>query len=140
MFSFSKCFEKMVFPKTSNMIFLVLAGKMIFLFPENTILFFRRKMKDHLSQKNTCKYDIFCKCSEKMVFRKTLHQNLIFLVLSGAMIFLSPKNMMLFLRWKIKDHLSQKDAWKYDIFCIFGKDGIFVSYIYDITLLSKKQR
>ena len=34
-----------------NMIFLVSSGKMIFLFPENMILFFRRKMKDDLSQK-----------------------------------------------------------------------------------------
>ena len=33
-----------------NMVFLVLSGKMIFLFPENIILFFRRKMKDDLSQ------------------------------------------------------------------------------------------
>ena len=32
------------------MIFLVLSGKMIFLFPENIILFFGRKMKDDLSQ------------------------------------------------------------------------------------------
>ena len=35
------------------MIFLVLSERMIFLFPENMILFFRRKMKDYLSQKNT---------------------------------------------------------------------------------------
>ena len=33
------------------MIFLILSGKVIFLFPENTILFFRQKMKDGLSQK-----------------------------------------------------------------------------------------
>ena len=33
------------------MIFLVSSGKIIFLFPENMILFFRRKMKDDLSQK-----------------------------------------------------------------------------------------
>ena len=54
-FSFSKCFEKMVFPKKShwNMIFLVLSRKMILLFPENMILFFRHKRKDDLSQKNT---------------------------------------------------------------------------------------
>ena len=40
MFSFSRLPEKMVFPKQSrwNMIFLVLLGKMIFLFPENMIL------------------------------------------------------------------------------------------------------
>ena len=44
----------MVFPKKSrwNMIFLELSGKMIFLFPENMILFFRRKRKDDLSQKD----------------------------------------------------------------------------------------
>ena len=73
-FSFSKCSEKMVFSKKSrwNMIFVVLSGKMIFLFPENIILFFRRKMKDDLSQKNTWKYDIFFKCPKKMVFPKKI--------------------------------------------------------------------
>ena len=81
-FSFSKCSEKMIFPKKLhwNMIFLVSSGKMIFLFPENMILFFRRKMKDDLSQKNTWKYDIFFKCSEKMVFPKKLHWNMIFVI------------------------------------------------------------
>ena len=36
-FSFSKCFEKMVFRKRLhwNVTFLVLSGKMIFIFPEN---------------------------------------------------------------------------------------------------------
>ena len=62
----------MVIPKKLrwNMIFLVLLGKMIFLFPENMILHFRRKMKDDISQKNTRKYDIFFKLSEKMAFQK----------------------------------------------------------------------
>ena len=45
-------------------------GKDIFLFPESMILYLRRKMKDDLSQKNTRKYDIFFKLSEKMVFPK----------------------------------------------------------------------
>ena len=35
-------------------------------------------MKDDLSQKNTWKYDIFFKCSEKMVFSKKSHWNMIF--------------------------------------------------------------
>ena len=50
-FSFSIRPEKMVFPKKLrwNMIFLVLSGKMIFLFPKNMILHVRRKMKDDLS-------------------------------------------------------------------------------------------
>ena len=88
-FSFSKFSEKMIFPKILhwNMIFLVLSGKMIFLFPENMILFFRQKMKDDLSQKNKWKYDIFFKCSEKMVFPEKSHWNMIFLVLSGQTFF-----------------------------------------------------
>ena len=99
------------------MIFLVLSGKTIFLFPENIILFFRRKMKDDLSRKNTWKYDIFFKCSEKIVFQKKSHWNMIFLVvLSGKMIFLFPQNMMLFFKWKMKDDLSRKNTWKYDTF------------------------
>ena len=52
------------------MIVLVLSGKMIFLFPENRILRLRRKTKDDLSQKNTRKYDIFFKISEKITFPK----------------------------------------------------------------------
>ena len=70
--SFSRRPEKMVFPKKLhwNMIFLALSGKMIFLLPENMILYLRRKMKNDLSQKNTRKYDIFFKLSEKMVFQK----------------------------------------------------------------------
>ena len=43
-----------------------------YLFPKNMILFFRQKMKDDLSQKNTWKYDIFFKCPEKMVFPKII--------------------------------------------------------------------
>ena len=53
-----------------NMIFLLLSRKMIFLFPEKMILSLRRKMKDDLSQKNTRKYYIFFKLSEKMAFPK----------------------------------------------------------------------
>ena len=51
--SFSKSSEKMVLTKKShwNMIFLVSSGKMMFLFPENMMLFFRWKMRDDFSQK-----------------------------------------------------------------------------------------
>ena len=54
------------------MIFLASPGKMRFLFPENMILFFRRKMKDDLSQKSTWKYDIFLKCSKRVAFSKNI--------------------------------------------------------------------
>ena len=80
------------------MIFLVSSGKMIFLFPENMILFFRQKMKDDLSLKNAWKYDIFFKCSEKIVFSKKSHWNMIFLLSSGEMAFLFSENMIFFLR------------------------------------------
>ena len=78
----------------------VLSAKLIFIFPENIILFFRRKMKDDLSQKNTWKYDIFFKCPEKMVF---------------------PKNIAL----------------EYDLSCIIWKYGIF-SGKYNIYSLDGK--
>ena len=91
------------------MIFLVLSGKMIFPFPENIILVFKRKIEDDLSQNNTWKYDIFFKCSEKMGFPKKSHWNIIFfVVLSGKMIFLFPENIILFPGRKMKDDLSQK--------------------------------
>ena len=98
MFSFSRRPEKMVIPKQLrwNMIFPVLLGKMAFLFPKNMTFPTGRKMKDDLSQKNTGKYGIFFKCSVKMVFSKKLRWNMIFLVLSGKMIFF-PENMICFL-------------------------------------------
>ena len=100
----------MIFPKNLHwdMIFLVLSGEMIFPFPEYMNLFFGRKMKDDLSEINPLRYDIFCKWSGKMVFPKTLHWDMIFLVLWGKMIFLFPGNIILFLRRKMKDHISQK--------------------------------
>ena len=91
-----------------NMIFLVLSGKMIFLFPKNIILFFRRKMKDDLSQKNTWKYDIFFKCSEKMVLPKTNCTGIwFFLYHEEKWHFFFPKPYF-FYRRKMKDDLSQK--------------------------------
>ena len=95
----------MVFPKKShwNMIFLVLSGKMIFLFPENMTLFFRHKRKDDLSQNNTWKYDIFFRCFGKMVFPENSRLNTIFFVISG-----NGKMVFIFSR-------------KHDIFSLGGK-------------------
>ena len=60
------------------------------------LIIFRQKMKDDLSQKNTWKYDIFCKCSEKMVFPRNSHWNMVFLQLSRNKIFLFSRNMISF--------------------------------------------
>ena len=54
------------------------------------------------------KYDIFFRCSEKMVFPKRPSWNMIFLVLSGTMVFFFPENMIFFLRRKMKDDLSRE--------------------------------
>ena len=99
--SFPDVIERWSFQKRPHwsMIFLVILRKMAFLFPENMILFLGRKIKDDLSgKKNTWKYDILFKCPEEMVFLKRLRWNMIFLVLSGKMVFF-PKNMIFFL-WK----------------------------------------
>ena len=46
---------------------------------------------------------------ERWLFQKKTHWNMVHLVLSGKMVFLSPENMILFFRCKMKDHLSQKN-------------------------------
>ena len=100
----------MVTPKKLrwNMIFLVLSGKMIFLFPENMILPLRRKMKDDLSHKNTRKYDIFFKRSEKMVFLKSaaLGHDLSYITQKDGIF--SPETWYFFLGRKVRDDLSQE--------------------------------
>ena len=72
-FCFSRRPEKIVFPNNSrwNVNFFVSSGKMIFLFPENMILP-QTENEGWSFSKNTRKYDIFFKCSEKMVFSKRI--------------------------------------------------------------------
>ena len=108
-FSFSRRPEKMVFPKKSlwNMIFLVLSGKMVF-FPENMILHLRRKMKDDIFQKNSRKYDILFKLSQKMVFSKRAApgHDLSCIIWKDGILF--PKTWYFFLGQKIREDLSQE--------------------------------
>ena len=103
------------------------SGKMIVLFPENMILPLGRKMKDDLSQKNTWEYDIFFECSEKMVFSKRLHRNMIFPVFSGKIVFFS---------WKC-DIFSLGRKWK----MIFLKKYMEIWYfLCAVSLYQKNQR
>ena len=128
-FSFSKWFEKMVFRKKShwNMIFLVLSGKTIFLFPESMILFFRQKRKDDLSQKNTWKNDIFLKCCEKMVFPKNSRLNMIFFVISGNTVFLFSRKHDIFSlggKWKKIIFIKKRvEIWYFLYICV-GVTGV----------------
>ena len=55
------------------MIFLVLLGKMIFLFPENMTYSLGEKEKMIFLKINTWKYNVFFKCSEKLAFQKKNH-------------------------------------------------------------------
>ena len=83
------------------------------IFLENMILFFRQKMKDNLSGKSTSGCDIFCKFSGKMVFPKKIAMEYDLSCIIRRDDISSSKNMILFFRRKIKDHISQNNTWKY---------------------------
>ena len=94
------------------MIFLVLSGKMIFLFPENMILHPSRKMKDDLSEKiygNTFSSSPLKRWS----FQNGPRRHIIFPVLSGKMVFF-PKNIISF-PWAGSERRSfPENTWKHD--------------------------
>ena len=71
-------------------------------------------------KKNSWKYDIFFKCSEKVVFPKKLHWNMMFLISWGKMAFIFPENMI-FLRTENERLYFSKNTWKYDVFCMLVK-------------------
>ena len=58
----------------------------------------------------------FSRRPEKMVFPKKSRWNMTSLVLLGKMMFLLPENMILHLRRKMKDDISQKNTRKHEIF------------------------
>ena len=71
------------------MTFLLSSGKMIFLFPENIIFFFKRKMVDSLSKKNTWKiWNIFQMFQKDGLFKKiALEHNLSYIMRKNAISF-----------------------------------------------------
>ena len=78
-----------------------------------------------------------------MVFPKKSRWNMIFLVLSGKMIFLFPQNMILPLRWKKKD-LSQKihkNIFSSNALIVFSKGlplGHDLSWYWKMVFFSRK--
>ena len=100
----------MVFPKKSrwNMIFLVLLGKIMFLFPENMILRLRWKMKDDLSQKISRKCGIFFKLSVKKAFSKRAAKEHDLSCIIWKNDIFSPKTWYFFLRQEVRDDLCQE--------------------------------
>ena len=117
------------------MIYLVVSGKMVFLFLENRVLFFRQKMKDDLPKKQTWKYDISSNAPKRWSDQKKSHWNMTFLVLSGKMVFFPRKICYFFFGWKMKDDHSQEIHGNM-IFSVY----MYRCYKYDITLLQKNQR
>ena len=102
-------------------------------------------LKDGLSQKNAWKYDIFFKCSKKVLFPKNiaLEYDLSCIIRKDGISFY--RKYDIFSRRKVKDDLSLKIRGnmifgKGGVPCIFGKGGVSFSYRHEITLLSKEER
>ena len=89
------------------MVFLVLWGKMLFLFPENMILSVGRKMK----------YDIFFKCSEKTVFSKRIALGYDFSCIIWKDGIFYQKHDVFSLEGGKRRSFS-RNSWKYNIFCV----------------------
>ena len=95
-FSFSRRLEKMVFAKKScfNMIFLVLSGKMIFLFPEIWSYTLDRKWKMIFLKKINGNMIFSSNFLKKWSLQKEPRRDMIFLALSGGkMVFFSRKHI-----------------------------------------------
>ena len=118
------------------MIFLLLSGKMIFLFPDKMILFFRQKMKDDLYQKIHGNMIFSSNVLKRWSFQKKSYWNMTFLVLSWKMVCFFYPNIWYFFFWpKMIDDLYQEIHWN-TIFTVYR----YNCYKYDITLLPKKSK
>ena len=96
-FSFSKRFENMVFPKKIALEYIsCIIRKDDISFSRKYDLILRHKTKDDLSQKNTSKYDTFFRCSGKMVFPGNSRLNTIFFVISGKIVFIFSRKYNIF--------------------------------------------
>ena len=100
------------------------------------------RMQENTDQKKLRIWTIFTQCPEKMVFPKNLHWNMIFLALSGKMIFLFPKNLMLLFRQKVKDDFSQKKKKKekYEFLQRLQKDSLSKQWRWNMILLVSSEK
>ena len=94
---------------------------MIFLFSENMILFFRRKMKDDLCQKKIHGNVIYSSnVPNRWSFQKNCTGIWFFLYHEGRWHFFFPK-IWFFLRTENEKWYFSKNNWKYDVFCMLLK-------------------
>ena len=127
----------MVFSKKSHwsLIFLVvLSGKRIFFFFPK--IFFRRKMKDDLSQKKYEEIWYFLQMPRTDGLSKTkLRRNMTFLVLSGNLVFYSRKIWCFFLGRKMIDDLAQEIHGNMTVSVyMYNCYNMILAFWYDITL------
>ena len=119
-FSFSRRPKKMVFLKKIALEYDLscIVGKDHVSFPNKMILHLRRKMKGDLSQKKYTKIWHFIQIFWKDgLFKKGRRWDMIFLVLSGKMVFFPWKHDIFPLGRKWEMTFS-RNTWKYDIFCV----------------------
>ena len=96
------------------MIFVVLLGKIMFLFPENMIWHLRRKIKDDISQKKIHGNMTFSSnFLKRWSFQKEPRGDMIFLVLSGKMIFFPRKHDIFSLgrKWEMTFLKKYMEIW-----------------------------
>ena len=123
------------------MIFLVSPGKMIFLFPENMIFFFRRKMEDDLSQKKFIEiwYILQMFWKDDLSKKSALEYDLSSIMRKDGISF--PRKYDIFLadgKWKMIFLKNYVEMW---CFLYVRLGGIIsFSYKYEIVLLSKNRR
>ena len=108
--SFSRRPERMVFRKKLdwNMIFLVLFGKIMFIFLENMILTFDRKWKVIFFKKIQRNIVFSSGLPQRRSFQKGPRRDVIFLVLSGKIVFFFRKTWYFFLGQEASDDLPQE--------------------------------
>ena len=104
------------------MIFLVLSGKVLFLFPENMILLFRHKKKDDLSQKNTGNMIFSSDVLKRWSFQKIHAWTWSFFVISGKMVFLFSRKYYIFClggNWKKMIFIKKRvEIWYFLHVCV----------------------
>ena len=109
------------------MMFLVSSGTMIFLLPEDVILFFGRKMKDDLSQKIL---------GNMMFSVYQIHGNIIF---SSNVLKRWSFQKKTILEYDLSCIIRKEGpCFCFDVFCILGKYGISSSYKHWVTPPLKK--
>ena len=109
-FSFSKCSEKMIFPKNRTRIwsFLYYQERWYFFFPKISYYSLDGKGKMIFLKKNIWNYDIFFKCSERWSFQKKYIGIWTFLYYLERWYFFPRKTWYFLFGRKMKDDLSRE--------------------------------